>query len=310
MQRAGLGERLASGAALVLDGGLATSLEELGHDLSDALWSARLLRDEPDSIRALHADYLTAGADVIVTASYQASTAGFSAVGVDAAEARALLQRSVQLGREARDATRPSALVAASIGPYGAAQADGSEYTGRYDTHIDSTALYEFHAPRLDALLEAGPDALACETIPNASEARVLAQLVAERGPTPAWLSLSCPAGAPTLADGTPLAEILPELCGLAPWAALGVNCTAPGNVDGLLEVFARSGAGPFLAYPNSGEGWDPVARSWRGERDAVDFAAAASSWLTHGARAVGGCCRTGPTHVRALRELVDASRA
>jgi len=309
VQRAGLSERLASGAALVLDGGLATALEELGHDLSDALWSARLLRDEPDAIRALHADYLRAGADVIVTASYQASAAGFSAAGIGAAEARALLQRSVELGREARDAARPSALVAASVGPYGAAQADGSEYTGRYATHIDAAALHEFHAPRLDALLEAGPDALACETIPSASEARVLAQLVAERGPTPAWLSLSCPAGAPSLADGTPLAELLPELRELAPWAALGVNCTAPSHVDGLLELFAQAGASPLLAYPNSGEGWDAAARAWRGERDPADYAATAGSWLAHGARAVGGCCRTGPTHVRALRELVDARR-
>jgi homocysteine S-methyltransferase len=155
---------------LVLDGGLASELERLGADLSDALWSARLLVEDPDLIRRVHRAYVEAGADVAISASYQASFEGFARRGVDRAGAARLMRRSVELAREATDEDRGDrrSLVAASVGPYGAVLADGSEYDGRYGLTVDELAA--FHEPRLDVLLDAGADVLAIETIPSVLE--------------------------------------------------------------------------------------------------------------------------------------------
>jgi homocysteine S-methyltransferase len=148
---------------LVLDGGLATQLERLGADLRDELWSARLLIDDPGLIRRVHLDYFEAGADLAITASYQASFEGFARRGIDRAQAVRLLHRSVAIAREAAaehaSKTGTIPLVAASIGPYGAVLADGSEYDGRYGKTVDE--LIEFHRPRIEVFLDAEPDLLA-----------------------------------------------------------------------------------------------------------------------------------------------------
>jgi homocysteine S-methyltransferase len=188
--------------ALVLDGGLATELEKQGHDLSDELWSARLLLDDPAAIRQIHYNYYWAGADCGISASYQATLDGLQARGLTVLQAIDLLRRSVQLVQAARDqfwqeynerqqaeeklgsvgqprsAKRLFPLVAASIGPYGAALADGSEYTGDYD--LDEDALFEWHRQRWHVLARSGADLLACETIPSYNEARALLRLLRE----------------------------------------------------------------------------------------------------------------------------------
>ena len=296
----------------ILDGGLATELEARGHDLADELWSARLLIEAPDEIRRLHLDYLEAGADCIVSASYQASFAGLARRGLEADAAEDLLRRSVDLARAARAelwrdpakrAGRQPPLVAASVGPYGAALADGSEYTGDYD--LDAAGLARFHRRRLQVLATSGADLLACETIPSALEARVLAGLLGELPEARGWISFSCRDGE-HLSDGTPIAAIAAEVAASDRVIAVGVNCTAPRHVGALISAIARVTAKPILAYPNSGERYDARTGRWLagGDRSAPIFATAAD-WVARGARVLGGCCRTGPEHIRALRRAL-----
>ncbi|MDE3720253.1 homocysteine S-methyltransferase [Nocardiopsis sp. N85] len=298
-------EAVAGGRPVVLDGGLATRLEEYGYDLSGGLWSARLLAEDPDAIRRVHRDHLEAGAEVVTAAGYQAGLPALTARGWSRAEAIGLVRRSVELARLERDAFG-SGLVAAGVGPYGAARADGSEYTGAYD--LDEDGLYSWHRERWRVLADAGADLMACETVPSAAEVRALARLVAETPGVRTWLSLSCRDGV-RACDGTPLREVVAELAGspAAPrLVAVGVNCTAPRFVPDLVRVVAEAGF-PAVAYPNSGEVWDAGARRWTGVSSPEEFGAAAVTWCRAGAVLVGGCCRTGPEHIRSVRAHLDA---
>ena len=284
--------RALAGRPVVLDGGLATLLEAHGHDLSSELWSARLLRDDPGAIEAAHREFFEAGAEVATTASYQASFEGFAARGIDADEARTLLERSVEVAVRARDAARPDGWVAASVGPYGAVLADGSEYRGDYGLSVDE--LRAFHRPRLEVLAAAGADVLAVETVPCLAEVEAVLAEIAGTG-VPVWLSVTA-AGDRTRA-GEPLAEAFAMAADVEEVVAVGVNCLAPEDV--LAAVAAASATGPAVAYPNSGQGWDAVARSWTGE-SAFD-ATLVRAWVEAGARLVGGCCRVGPAEIAAV---------
>jgi homocysteine S-methyltransferase len=291
---------------VVLDGGLATELEAHGHDLSDRLWSAHLLVTDPDAIEAVHLAYFRAGAEVATTASYQASIDGFAMAGIDRGEALALIGRSVELARRARDrhdAEAPRAsndrplLIAGSVGPYGAMLADGSEYRGDYDP--GPTALADFHRPRIDALVEAGADLLAFETIPTIREAAVLVRLLDDAG-VPAWLSYSCRDAATTSA-GEPIADAL-ALGGHPAIVAVGVNCTAPRDLPGLLAAAAASAPGtPRIAYPNGGDRWDATARHWVADDGGTWQVADVASLADLGATWLGGCCGTGPSDIAEL---------
>ena len=273
---------LASRDLWILDGGLATELEQRGHDLVDDLWSARLLLDAPQEIRAVHAAYVRAGADIVITATYQASVEGLEKRGVDP---EAVLIEAVELARGAD-------LVAASVGPYGAALADGSEYTGDYGD-ID---LQAWHRERFRILDSSPADLLACETIPSFPEARALAALLDEK---PAWFSFACRDGK-HLCDNTPVRECAGFLDHFEGVAAIGVNCTAPRFVESLIgEILAVSGK-PVVVYPNSGERWEQGR--WTGSPE--DFVALARRWIEAGAKVIGGCCRTGPEHIVQLAKL------
>jgi homocysteine S-methyltransferase len=287
---------------LVGDGGLASTLESRGHDLSDALWSARLLLDRPDEIVAVHRAFLRAGASIVTTASYQASFEGFAERGLDRADTERLLRRSVELARQAcaeSDDGRPC-WVAASIGPYGAMLADGSEYRGRYGRSIaDLTA---WHRPRLEVLAEAQPDVLALETIPDTDEAEALLAAVAGL-PIPAWLSYSI-TGNRTRA-GQPLTEAFALAAATPQIVAVGVNCCAPDDVAEAVATAHTVTGKPVIAYPNSGEDWDPSRRRWVG---ASRFSPGdAARWITEGARIVGGCCRVGPSEIALLTARATA---
>ncbi len=293
----------------ILDGGLATELEARGFDLADDLWSARLLRDDPEALRRLHLDYLEAGADCVTGASYQATLPGFLRQGSSEREATRLLRRSVELAREARDGFwsepgnrrgRLRPLVAASVGPYGAYLADGSEYTGDYD--LDEQALAVFHRRRLEVLAGAGADLLACETIPSRAEARALVRVLEATPGPPAWMTFSC-RDARRISDGTDLAAVAAEVAGCGRLVAVGVNCTAPRHVSGLIERLLRATRKPIAVYPNSGEAWDAAARRWVGLASPLDLGSWSKEWRRAGARLIGGCCRTGPEHVRQIRE-------
>jgi homocysteine S-methyltransferase len=284
---------------VVLDGGMSNALEDRGNDLSDALWSARLLKDAPGEIAAVHRAYYQAGAAVATTASYQASVAGFERAGVPRDEAERLIASSVSIARQVRDELAVDGRqrwVAASVGPYGAVLADGSEYRGRYG--VSATALRDFHLPRLELLLAAGPDLLAVETIPDVDEAEVLVELLDELN-FPAWLSYSID-GTRTRA-GQSLEDAFALAAQSTPILAIGINCCAPGDVQAAVEIAVAVTGKPAVAYPNSGEAWDATNRRWTG--GASDSNALAQGWTTAGARLVGGCCRVGPTDIAALAQ-------
>ena len=247
---------------VVLDGGLATQLESQGHNLDSALWSARLLRDDPDAIVQAHLAYFTAGAQVATTASYQASLGGFAQAGISQAEAEQLIRRSVRLAEQARASLEDGndRWIAGSVGPYGAALADGSEYRGDYDLSLDE--LRAWHRPRIALLAEAGVDILALETIPCLAEVEaLLAEVDGSR--QPCWLSITC-AGEHTRA-GEPAAEAFSLARDVEEIVAVGVNCIDPADAYTLVQSASESTGKPVVVYPNSGERWDAAARAWIG---------------------------------------------
>jgi len=289
-----LADRLAQGP-VVLDGGLATLLEAHGHDLSSELWSARLLADNPAAITTAHAEFFRAGAQVAITSSYQASFQGFAQLGLDRPQAEVLLRRSVRLARDAAEsAAGGQRWVAASVGPYGAALADGSEYRGDYGLSVDE--LREWHRPRLEILADSGADVLALETIPCLAETEALLAEVQALG-VPAWLSLTCSGG--RTRAGERAEEAFAMAAGLDEIIAVGANCVHSVDAADLVTMAVECARKPAVVYPNSGESWDAIARSWAGTSTFGPEHAAV--WVASGARLVGGCCRVGPGAIRQL---------
>lgn len=357
---------------LLLDGGLASELERAGHDLNDPLWSAKVLLEDPGAIEAVHHAFLEAGADCITTATYQATLQGLAARGLSGTEAERVLLGAVELAVRVRDrfcarrdrsraerdpsravndrlaaghdparAPRPHPLVAASIGPYGAFLADGSEYRGDYG--IGRAALVDFHRRRWEVLAHSGADVLLCETIPTLVEARALADLAREgavpvresgtparvdaaparEGGAPvradaapataattpsAWFSFSC-RDEGHLSDGTPIAEVAAwaEACEVV--GAVGVNCTAPRFLPGLVAALAAGTAKPILAYPNAGGEWDAARKRWGRAEGEAEWGETCRAWIAAGAAGVGGCCRVGPEDIREMRAAIPAGQ-
>lgn len=285
---------------VVLDGGLATQLEAQGHKLDSALWSARLLHEDPDAIVQAHLAYFAAGAQVATTASYQASMDGFVHAGMTPAEAQKLIKRSVRLAEQARANFQDDhdRWIAGSVGPYGAALADGSEYRGDYDLSVQE--LRKWHRPRIELLAEVGVDVLALETIPCLVEVEALLAEIDGSG-QPCWLSVTC-AGDRTRA-GEPTEEAFALARDVDEIIAVGVNCIDPAGASALARIASQAAGKPVVIYPNSGERWDAVTRAWMGP--ATFQAEDVRDWVTGGARLVGGCCRVGPTQIEAIRDLV-----
>ena len=283
----------------ILDGGMATELEKLGCDLSGPLWSAHVLREQPEMIAAVHAGYLAAGADCILTASYQVSTEAYAEIGLTEQDAAASLRESAQLAENAR--SRHSGrriLIAASLGPYGAALHNGAEYHGNYDISFDH--LIGFHSRRLAVLAETNADIVAFETIPSLEEARAIVAALEQYPKITAWVSFTCRDSTYTV-HGEPIADAGSFLDSVSQVVAVGINCTAPAFVTLLIRALKVSTTKPIVVYPNSGEGWDAQKRSWTGKADPTSFAESAQQWREAGAQIIGGCCRTGPG-LRALR--------
>ena len=293
--------------ALVIDGALATELERRGYNLKDELWSAKILLEQPEAIKLLHYDYFKAGADCAITASYQATIEGFMKRGSNKSEAIDLIKKSVQLAVEARDefwsdesnrVGRAKPFVAASVGPYGAFLADGSEYRGDYG--LTEKELMDFHRPRMKALTEAGADILACETIPTPIEARALVKLLGEFQSVHAWISFSCRDEA-HVCEGEKLEECIRHVEASPFVDAVGINCTSPKYIPSLIREAKKATNKPVLVYPNSGETYDASRNDWDGHPVYTSFGEEAKVWYEAGARLIGGCCRTTPEDIRVI---------
>jgi len=293
---------------VVLDGGLATELERRGHATSGGLWSARVLLENPEAIEQLHYDYYSAGADCVISASYQATYEGFADAGITEDQTTALLLKSVALAENARERIKSASSngrerwVAASIGPYGARLQDGSEYHGKYNVSVETIA--EFHEERLGVLAESGAAVLACETVPLLDEARALIMLLRNQPEIQAWLTFTSPDGIHT-SHGEDLAKGARLLDGVQNVVAVGVNCLKPQHVAAAIAELRKGTAKPLVVYPNSGEVWNPVEWKWGGAPDGTRLADLALKWIESGARVIGGCCRTGPGDIADLAKVV-----
>ena len=300
---------------LILDGAMATELESKGLDLNDALWSAKVLAEQPDVIEHVHFVYFHAGADCAMTASYQATIDGFLKKGYSLAQAEKFITDSVAIAVKARDRFwqdpdnrkgRPYPLIVAAVGPYGAYLADGSEYRGDYD--ISEQELMDFHRRRMQLLLEAGADILACETVPCLFEAQAMAKAVREFEGALCWISFSCNSEA-TICDGTSIAVCAAAMDVFPQVAAIGINCTPPHLLPSLIRAVRTASHKPIAVYPNSGEIYDPVTKTWRGTSEEGGFALAAQAWYQAGARLIGGCCRTTPADIAQVYSWVKDLR-
>ena len=290
---------------LVIDGSMATALEQLGAELRPGLWTASALLECPEKVKAVHYGYLAAGADCGITCSYQATLPGLMRAGLSLPQAEEVLCLSVRLFQEARAqwwqdtgaaAGRAWPLCLASVGPYGAYLADGSEYRGHYG--VPDETLRAFHRRRMELLWRSGADALLLETQPSLREALIAAELAEELG-ADYWVSFSCRDSAHT-AEGTPIDECARAFAAGHPHLKMiGVNCTSPRNAEQLVRRLRRTASVPIAAYPNSGAVYDPAAKSWRGGEQSLRFRDWALALYRAGADAVGGCCTTTVQHVR-----------
>lgn len=293
---------------LLLDGGLSNQLEKQGCDLNHKLWSARLLELDPESIIKAHLSYLNAGAGCITTSSYQATIPGFKEAGYDLSTAELLMKKTVELSAEAVDrfissgSCKVKPLIAASIGPYGAYLADGSEYRGNYG--ISKNDLRDFHITRINLLNSSEADLFACETIPDMKEAVVLGEILTGID-KPAWISFSC-CDESHLNDGTPIKECTELFADHPNIFAIGVNCTNPKYISGLLDILnLYAGEKKIVIYPNSGEAYHADSKTWSGFTDLKFLELMAGEWLDKGADLIGGCCRMGPRHIQAIGRAV-----
>lgn len=291
----------------VLDGGMATELERRGCDISGPLWSAHVLDTTPHMITEIHLDYLRAGADCISTVGYQVSAKRYAELGRPAADATHALRESVALAARARaqysTEDSRSVFIAASLGPYGAALHNGAEFHGRYN--ISFRDLVAFHAERLAIIADASADFVALETVPSLEEARAIAAALNEFPAISAWVSFTC-RDTVHVAHGERLAECVAIFNAVPQVVAAGINCTAPHFVARLIAGAKTATTKPIFVYPNSGELWDAANRRWYGSSDVAEFAQLVRTWYAAGAHAVGGCCRTTPSHIQAVRQVLE----
>ena len=286
----------------VIDGGLSTALELLGADISGPLWTARTVIDDPDLLERAHRSFVEAGADIIATASYQCGTKQFEAIGLSSKEARDALASTTTIARRAVEGT--SVAVAASVGPFGASLANGSEYNGRYG--VEWQQVEDYHREKLAILVDSGADLIAIETIPLADEALLIAEILEELGAPPAWFSFGFADETQTYGLDAVDKAVL-SVAGYADLVAIGMNCTHPRYVDSLLASMSELVSGiPLIVYPNHGREWDAVARCWIGDSMSISAVETVKRWVDLGARFIGGCCGIGPEDIAHLVNLVS----
>lgn len=297
--------------AIIIDGALGTQIQRNGHNVNDSLWSAKFLAENPQVIKDVHMQYLQAGADIIITSSYQASFEGFLQKGFSKEKAVELLKLSINIALETRDEfwenckqeNRIKPLVAASVGPYGAYLADGSEYSGDYK--ISDYELKNFHKKRLEVLIQTNPDIYSFETIPSLNEAKILCELIEEFELVNSWLTFSAKNESFTNANDE-ICEAVKYLDSCKLLGAIGINCTAPQYIPQLIENVKSNTNKPIVIYPNGGSKYNPITKNWeKGEISPVEYAKMAHLWFTKGATIIGGCCETGPEEIKEIRNIL-----
>jgi homocysteine S-methyltransferase len=311
-----LGTLLAQQPFVINDGAMGTELEKRGVDTNNALWSAMALIKNPEAVIGVHRSYFAAGANIATTNSYQANPAAFAKMGMTEAQSDDLIRQTVNLADAARDeylselapaqrqAQAGKLLIAGSVGPYGTYLADGSEYTGAYT--LTDEQYRDFHWRRMALLQQAGIDLFALETMPNFAEIKVLAGLLQDEFPEmTAWVSLSVGEHQRHLCDGTPLTEVVAFLNDIAQVVAVGINCTAITNVTPVVKHIASLTAKPIIVYPNNGDIYDPIDKSWQLNPSGATFTDLVPEWVEAGAKIVGGCCRTTPDDIQAIRRIL-----
>lgn len=294
---------------IIIDGALASELQRRGCDLNDSLWSAKVLIEQPDLIRQVHYDYFKAGADCATTASYQASPLGFAKKGISLDESIKLIKKSVELAQQAKEqyltqiGKNKPLFIAGSVGPYGAYLADGSEYTGNYQ--LSEEEFIEFHQIRIQALIDAKADILACESLPNFAEIKALVKVLKQYPTMTAWFSFTLK-DANHLSDGTPLKEVIDYLNNVDQVVSVGINCIALEEVTAALTVLQTLTRKPLIVYPNSGDQYDPTTKQWhKNHQHNCTFKNQLPTWLKLGAKLIGGCCQTTPKDIAEIADYL-----
>ena len=295
---------------MIIDGALASELQRRGCDLNDSLWSAKVLIEQPELIQQVHYDYFVAGADCAITASYQATPMGFAPKGIELEESIKLIKTSVKLAQQAKmqylnDIKEDKALlIAGSVGPYGAYLANGSEYTGDYQ--LSESEFIAFHKDRVTALIDAGVDILACETMPSFLEIKALVKLIQQFPMVNCWFSLTLK-DQKHISDGTPLTEVIEYLNSIEQIVSVGINCIALEKVTPALGVLSKLTSKPLIVYPNSGEEYDPTTKQWhKNHHHNCTFANQLDTWIKLGAKLIGGCCQTTPEDIVEIHQLLN----
>lgn len=290
---------------LILDGAMATELENMGCNINDDLWSAIVLYNDPEKIQQLHLNYFEAGANISISASYQATVEGFMKKGYSKEESENLIKKSIELLLKAREEylsknNNIPPLIAASIGPYGAYLADGSEYIGNYG--VSDNTLYSFHKNRMQLLVKAGAEILAIETIPSLQEAIITSTIANELG-ADCWVSFSCK-DERHISEGLPISECGEALKTIPSVKAIGVNCTDPIYVESLIKELKTTWKGHIVVYPNKGESYDPITKTWHGDENLKSFYEWSKQWIEAGADIIGGCCRVGVEDIKEIKKI------
>ena len=289
--------RLDQGKLIILDGATGTELQHRGVPMHGFAWSAAALDTHPETVRAVHEDYIRAGADVIITNTFATARHVLEPAGLGD-RVRVLNQRAVTLAQEAREnatAGRPVA-IAGSISSFRADVTPAGQFEGSY-------------REQAELLAEAGVDLIALEMMYNV-EQTALAMRAALTTGLPTWIGFSCRVaqdGTVQLLDGSPLAAglrqslallALPPLSG----AAVTVMHTLTEDIAPALEIVRQHWSGPTGVYAHSGKWIDP---NWQFV-DMISpevYLTLAQQWVEMGAQMIGGCCGIGPEYIRLLKE-------
>ena len=296
---------------VVLDGAMSTPLERLGADTNNDLWTAKALIDNEELVYEVHKMYFEAGADLIITDTYQANVQAFEKVGYSEKEARNLIKKAVKIAQKARDdyenRTGKHNYIAGTIGPYGAYLANGSEYRGDYE--LSTKEYQQFHLPRIEELVNAGVDILAIETQPKLDEVLAILELLKEKYPQQKVYVSYTLSDDDTISDGTPLPRAIHALEDYSQVIAVGINCVKLELVEPALKNMKEITDKHLIVYPNSSAVYDPKSKTWSQPKTSATFEELIPNWYEAGARIIGGCCTTGPKEIKAVADFIKRNK-